>query len=228
MSGRLVLVRHGQSVSNVERRLDTRPPGSGLTPLGVAQARDFARGYRRPLGMLVHSVAVRAQQTAAVIGDELGMRPKEVEGIHEVQVGDLEMRNDDDAVETFNKVYERWHLGELETPMPGGERGRDALDRYLPVLADLRMRYLDDDDWTGDIVVISHGAAIRLAAAVLAGVDGSFVVEHHLGNGEAVILSPITDGRWSCTHWGQHSPPFLPDPHGMPAPEDLESADPMG
>ncbi|MGV0800952.1 histidine phosphatase family protein, partial [Mycolicibacterium elephantis] len=28
MSGRLVLVRHGQSHANVERRLDTRPPGA--------------------------------------------------------------------------------------------------------------------------------------------------------------------------------------------------------
>jgi broad specificity phosphatase PhoE len=119
-------------------------------------------------------------------------------------------------------------MRELDTALPGGETAREVLGRYVPVVADLRMRYLDDDDWTGDIVVVSHGAAIRLVAAQLAGVDGSFVVEHHLANTEAVILAPITDGRWSCTHWGQHAPPFLPDPHGMPAPEDLESADPMG
>jgi broad specificity phosphatase PhoE len=228
MSGRLVLVRHGQSLSNVERRLDTRPPGAGLTPLGFAQARDFARGYKHELGMLMHSVALRANETAGVIGDELGLAPQEVDGIHEVQVGELEMRNDDDAVETFNKIYERWHLGELDAALPGGETASRVLNRYVPVLTDLRLRYLDNDDWTGDIVVVSHGAAIRLVAATLAGVDGSFVVEHHLGNAEAVVLAPITDGRWSCTHWGQHSPPFMPDPRGMPAPEELESADPMG
>ncbi len=32
MSGRLVLVRHGQSFGNVDKRLDTRPPGAELTP----------------------------------------------------------------------------------------------------------------------------------------------------------------------------------------------------
>src|ERR1700722_2203483 len=106
--------------------------------------------------------------------------------------------------------------------------GAQVLDRYLPVLGDLRMRYLDDDDWTGDIVVVSHGAAIRLAAATLAGEDGSFVVEHHIGNAESVVLARITDGRWSCVQGGQHSPPFMPDPRGMPRPEELESADPMG
>jgi probable phosphoglycerate mutase len=228
VSGRLVLLRHGQSHSNVERRLDTRPPGSSLTELGVDQAREYARGYGQRPGMLVHSVARRAAETAAVIADELGLRPREVEGIHEVQVGELEMRSDDEAVEAFNKVYERWHLGELDAPLPGGETGAGVLDRYLPVLTDLRMRYLDDDQWKGDIVVVSHGAAIRLAAATLAGVDGTFVVEHHLGNAESVVLAPITDGRWSCVHWGMHTPPFMPDPRGMPPPEELESADPMG
>jgi probable phosphoglycerate mutase len=228
VSGRLVLLRHGQSHSNVERRLDTRPPGASLTELGVDQAREYARGYGQRPGMLVHSVALRAAETAAVIGDELGLRPREVEGIHEVQVGELEMRNDDEAVEAFNKVYERWHLGELDAALSGGETGAEVLDRYLPVLTDLRMRYLDDDQWKGDIVVVSHGAAIRLAAATLAGVDGTFVVEHHLSNAESVVLAPITDGRWSCVHWGTHTPPFMPDPRGMPPPEELESADPMG
>lgn len=228
MSGRLVLVRHGQSHSNVERRLDTRPPGSSLTDLGVDQARQFARGYAQRPGMLVHSVALRAAETASVIGEEFDLEPRVAEGIHEVQVGDLEMRNDDDAVAAFNKVYERWHLGELDAALPGGETATDVLDRYLPVLTSLRLRYLDNDDWTRDIVVVSHGAAIRLAAATLAGVDGTFVVEHHLANAESVVLAPITDGRWSCLHWGQHTPPFMPDPRGMPPPEQLDTADPMG
>ncbi len=44
VSGRLVLVRHGQSHGNVDRRLDTRPPGAELTDLGRDQARAFAAG----------------------------------------------------------------------------------------------------------------------------------------------------------------------------------------
>jgi broad specificity phosphatase PhoE len=90
------------------------------------------------------------------------------------------------------------------------------------------MRYLDNDEWTDDIVIVSHGAAIRLAAATLAGVDGTFVVEHHLANAESVVLAPITDGRWSCVKWGVYTPPFMPDPRGMPPPEELDTADPMG
>ena len=87
MSGRLVLVRHGQSHGNVERRLDTRPPGAELTELGREQARAFARAWPHEIGMVAHSIAVRASQTAAEIGDERGLAPHELEGIHEAQVG---------------------------------------------------------------------------------------------------------------------------------------------
>ena len=57
---------------------------------------------------------MRAAQTAAEIGGELGLRPHEFEGIHEVQVGDLEDRNDDAAIEEFNTIYQRWHEGDLD------------------------------------------------------------------------------------------------------------------
>jgi probable phosphoglycerate mutase len=229
MSGRLVLLRHGQSYGNVDRRLDTRPPGSELTSLGRDQARAFARnGSGRP-GLLVHSVAVRAAQTAAEIAAEWGVTAREVPGIHEAQVGELENRSDDDAVAEFNAIYQRWHEGELAAAFPGGETGEAVLSRYVPVLTELRLRYLDDDGWDSDIVVVGHGAAIRLTAATLAGVNPSFVLEHHVGNAEAVVLAPITDGRWSCVQWGALTPPFYPA--AQPAPPRDASApdiDPMG
>ena len=228
MSGRLVLVRHGQSHSNVERRLDTRPPGAALTDLGREQARTFGGELTHPPALLAHSVALRATQTAAEIATQTGLPPVELDGLHEVQVGELELRNDDEAITQFESVYQQWHQGELDVPMPGGETGNNVLDRYVPVLTQLRMRHLDDDSWHGDIVVVSHGAAIRLVGAVLAGVDGTFALDHHLANTEAVVLAPITDGRWSCVQWGSLTPPFYPEPDADPVHDALASADPMG
>jgi broad specificity phosphatase PhoE len=206
VSGRLVLVRHGQSYGNVERRLDTRPPGAALTDLGRDQARTFARGLTARPGLIAHSVAVRASQTAREIADEYGLGTHELEGIHEVQVGQLEDRSDDAAIEEFNAIYQRWHQGDVDLPLPDGETARQVLARYLPVVTQLRLRYLDDDAFSGDIVMVSH----------------------HLGNTEAVVLAPITDGRWSCVQWGTLLPPFYPEPDVHPVQDALESADPMG
>jgi probable phosphoglycerate mutase len=234
MSGRLVLVRHGQSHGNVERRLDTRPPGAELTDLGRDQARTFALGLHRPPAMIAHSIATRAVQTAMEISGVLSpatqtsMEVHELEGIHEVQVGDLEDRNDDSAHEEFNAIYRRWHAGELGHALPGGESGNEVLDRYLPVIEQLRLRYLDDAAWHGDIVVVSHGAAIRLVAAVLAGVDSQFAIDHHLANTESAVLAPITEGRWSCVQWGALTPPFTPETTATILEDAAPSADPMG
>jgi broad specificity phosphatase PhoE len=228
MSGRLILLRHGQTFANVERRLDTRPPGAPLTALGRDQARAFAHSAERP-AMLAHSVAARATETAAVIGAELDLPTHEIVGIHEVQVGDLENRNDDEAIAEFNAIYERWQRGELDVSLPGGETANEVLDRYVPPLTELRVRFLDDDQFDGDIVVVSHGAAIRLASAVLAGVDGNFALDNHLENAESVMLAPITDGRWSCLRWGALTPPFLSKAEITPVTDAVTSGtDPMG
>ncbi|MCH9668533.1 MAG: histidine phosphatase family protein [Actinomycetia bacterium] len=235
MSGRLVLLRHGQTHGNVERRLDTRPPGAELTELGRQQARMFARTLVRPPAVIAHSIATRSAQTAVEIREAIStglgtvaIRVHELEGIHEVQVGDLENRSDEDAHEHFKTIYRRWHGGEHGLTLPGGETAQHVLDRYLPVLHRLRVRYLDDDGFDGDIVVVSHGAAIRLVSAVLAGVDAGFAIEHHLANTESVVLAPITDGRWSCVRWGTQSPPFRSNPAVTPAGDEVRSANPMG
>jgi broad specificity phosphatase PhoE len=197
--------------------------------LGRDQARAFARNAASLPGLLLHSVATRAAQTAAEISAEVDVPAKEVTGIHEVQVGDLENRNDDAAIDEFDAFYRRWFDGERDARLPGGESANEVLDRYVPVLDDLRIRYLDDDSWTSDIVVVSHGAAIRLTAAVLAGVDSSFALDHHLANTESVILTPVTDGRWSCVQWGALLPPFDPVADAAAVPDAAESsADPMG
>ncbi len=232
MSGRLVLVRHGQSHGNVDRRLDTRPPGAELTDLGRDQARSFALALPHPPAMIAHSIATRAVQTASEISAVISTGPAagthEFDGIHEVQVGDLENRSDEDAHDEFNAMYKRWHRGELDLSLPGGETAHQVLDRYLPVLEQLRLRYLDDDAFRGDIVVVSHGAAIRLVSAVLAGVDGDFAIDHHLANTESVVLAPITDGRWSCLQWGTLTPPFDTAQAVTRVGESARSADPMG
>jgi probable phosphoglycerate mutase len=78
--------------------------------------------------------------------------------------------------------------------------------------------------------VVSHGAAIRLVAAALGGVDGGFAIDHHLANTESVVLAPVTDGRWSCLQWGKARPPFDPEPSAVTVRDggSSASADPMG
>ena len=156
------------------------------------------------------------------------MPPHEVEGLHEVQVGELEMRNDDDAVDVFNRVYERWHLGDLDVALPGGETGTQVLDRYLPALTDLRMRYLDDDDWTATSwwsATVRRSGWPRRRSQASTGRSWSSTTSA-TPNRWCWRRSPTAAGV-ACTG-ASTARPSCRTRKGMPRPEELESADPMG
>lgn len=210
---RLHLVRHGETTSNVMRRLDTALPGAALTDFGVRQGVRYGlenRGIiaehpQRP-AVLVSSLARRAQQTAELISSVWEVEPRIVEGIHEVQAGELEDRSDDEAHGVFRDVLDAWYSGAPDTRIPGGESLQMVYDRYLPAIDELAATYLSGPDAT-DVVVVSHGAAIRLVAARLAGIDGKFAAATHLPNTGSVELE-YRDGLWVCHRWGATRAPF--------------------
>ncbi|MGM7646167.1 histidine phosphatase family protein [Nocardia sp. JW2] len=217
---KLILVRHGETEGNVARILDTRVPGLPLTERGVAQAKAFGDTLIRPPRVLVASEALRARQTAGYIEAATGTTAQVLPDLYEVQVGELHGRSDRDSHELFQRIYRGWHHGELDTRTPGGESGREVLDRILPVLAQLRAQYLEGDE-DGDVVVVNHGAAMRLVGKELAGVAPPFTTNNHLDNTETIELLPTEDGGWECLRWGRFTPPFTVK--ADPTPDD-----PMG
>ncbi|MFC9994532.1 histidine phosphatase family protein [Nocardia sp. NPDC127526] len=207
MTGKLILVRHGETEGNVAKILDTRLPGLPLTERGVAQAKTFGSNLAAPPLRLFSSEALRARQTGSYIEAATGVPLEVLEDLHEVQLGDLEGLNTREAHETFQDIYHSWHFGDLDTQVPGGESGRDVLNRYIPALERLRDEYLTDSD-AGDIILVSHGAAMRLVSRELTGVPRLFAANNHLDNTETIELLPFSDGVWECTRWGRYPAPF--------------------
>ncbi|MEJ2870352.1 histidine phosphatase family protein [Actinomycetospora sp. OC33-EN08] len=201
---RLVLARHGQTPANVAHVLDTVLPGPGLTDLGRQQAEALGKELAAEAAVthLYGSRARRAQETAGIVGSVLGLDAGTVEGVHEVQVGDLEGRSDEDAVGVFRAVYDGWRDGDLDARMPGGESGRDVLDRYLPAVAELADRHAG-----GTTVLVSHGAVLRLVGHALAGPsavrpDG----DDHLDNCGRLEFEAGPDGGWTLQAWRREAP----------------------
>ena len=207
MTGKLVLVRHGETEGNVAKILDTKLPGLPLTERGVAQAKAF--GARLPVrpSMLLHSHALRAAQTAAYIEATTGVPAVSCEDVYEVQVGDLDGATATAAHEQFQDIYLRWHEGYLTERVPGGETGEDLLNRFLPQVERLRAEYLDGAP-SGDVLLVTHGAAMRLVGKVLGNVQPPFTTNNHLDNTETIELVPLPGGGWECVRWGRFTQPF--------------------
>lgn len=221
MTGRLILLRHGQTHSNVARKLDTRPPGAELTDTGrnqawnvgveLAEYCEAGGGFPGRLGAVVSSVALRAQQTALLamtaFEQTAGLREREMlidveVGLHEIFAGDHEMLSDEDSHRSYATALRGWLDADAEARIPGGETYLELMDRYRPVMENLVLSHLADGA-AKDVLVVSHGAAIRTMAAHAASVDPDFAFAGYLGNCRFIVLEPGDRpfGEWKLVRW---------------------------
>ncbi|MBB5958838.1 putative phosphoglycerate mutase [Saccharothrix tamanrassetensis] len=196
---KLILVRHGETASNLKMALDSLPPGPPLTEAGVAQAAALASSLAadESVAAVYASTAVRAQQTAAPVAAAFGLEVEVLEGVQEIFCGDLEGRHDREAFEIFLTTVRSWAEGDLDLAIPGGESGRRVIDRFVAAVDKVAARHAPDDTF----VLVSHGGSVRMAALALArNVQPALAEAGLLPNTGRVVLEDSGAG-WTCTSW---------------------------
>ncbi|GAA4702910.1 putative phosphoglycerate mutase [Promicromonospora umidemergens] len=216
---RLLLLRHGQTPANVEGLLDTAHPGPGLTTLGDRQAAAVPEALRdRQVDAIAVSPLVRTARTAAPLARARGIEPLMVDGLQEVEAGELEMAGDHESHLRYLGTVFAWARGEVGRVMPGGPDGRAFLGRYDGAVAAIAARGWDS------VVVVSHGAAIRAwVSARVAGVDVDHVERTALANTGLVEIDGDPVGGWRLVAWSagpvgglELDAPAADDPTGEP------------
>jgi probable phosphoglycerate mutase len=160
--------RHGENAANVSRRLSYRVYDGELTDRGIIQAGQLADA----LGAAGHNYALlacsplrRARQTAQIVSARLDLPVwAELEDLREVNVGDLDGRNDDVAWQIYDAVIAEWRSGQLDQRFPGGESGHELATRIGRALLVIAEQANSDH-----AIVIGHGANIRAAIPALTG-----------------------------------------------------------
>ena len=217
---RLLLIRHGQTPSNVIHALDTAEPGADLTDLGQVQAAALPEALASErIEAIYATTLVRTQQTARPLADARRLDIRVRPGFREIAAGDLEMRSDEEAMHAYVDVVFAWP-DDIERRMPGGESGREVIARCDGVVAEAAAEGLSD------VVVVAHGAVIRAFAAARAhNVDRHYAAHHWLRNTGMVVLEGEPADGWEMTRWVEHplggehlEGQLVEDPTG--APED--------
>ncbi|MFF8963039.1 histidine phosphatase family protein [Streptomyces globisporus] len=195
---RLLLIRHGQTPSNLGHFLDTARPGPGLTDLGLRQAAALPRALDgEDIAALYASTLTRTQLTAAPLAAERGIEVRIRDGIRELSAGDLEMRADEDAIRQYLTTVFAWPAGDFARRLPGGEEGTEALARFDAVVAEAA-----EAQGHGTVALVSHGAAIRVWAAARArNVTVEFAARHSLDNTGVVVVEGSPDSGWTALSW---------------------------
>jgi broad specificity phosphatase PhoE len=170
-SSRLLLVRHGESTWNRERRIQGQldPP---LTERGQEQAREIAdRLAGHGVVAMYCSDLRRVQQTARPIAEAVDAEPVTVVDLREISLGEWEGKTSDELEAEYPEAWDEWTRRPSWDQVPGGE-GQVAFEQRVHRAVDAMFAA----NPVGDILCVTHGGVIQVALSRVVGrsVDGIF------------------------------------------------------
>ncbi|RLP75680.1 histidine phosphatase family protein [Mycetocola tolaasinivorans] len=193
---RLILIRHGQTPSNIANLLDTLVPGPDLTALGRAQAETLVTTMNEDADAFYVSTQVRSQQTAAPLAARLGLEVRVRHQLREIESGDFQMLGDPVSHEHFHGQIFRWADGDPSGRIPGGETGLEVFARVDEVLAEAT------EEGVERLMILAHGALIRtwVGAHAINTAPGFARASEMPNTGYAILTGSRTEG-WILENW---------------------------
>ncbi len=194
---RLLLIRHGQTQSNVNRELDTAFPGAPLNETGLAQAEALVESLAHErIDALYCSTLTRAQQTAAPLAAARALEAVVVDGIQEIAAGVEEMSTN---WQPYVDMLNSWSPTNLDVGLEGGETARQFVTRFTNAVA--AMEQAGDEH----VALVSHGAALRVWAITQDPTIG-FDLAPPLANTQWITLNGSMTAGWRIERWGDSFP----------------------
>ena len=179
---RLFLIRHGRSTWNAVKRIQGRadPP---LDEVGREQAHRLAERLRDdPPVALYTSPQQRAQETANIIGQALGISVAPDERLQEYDVGDITGLTWKQVEEQYPDVARRWTEASEDFTLPGEEGSASFRARVAAALAEIIARHAEET-----IGVVAHGGTLGTYLNHLIGLPSRFS-PFSFGNGSLSVV----------------------------------------
>ena len=181
------LIRHGETDWNLNGRWQghTDVP---LNALGRAQARRLAERLRREdihFDAIYSSDLLRAWETAQALGVALGIAPRPLDALREIDVGAWSGLTHAEVLERDRELVERLESGE-DVPRGGsGERFAELYDRVVGAVDQLAAEHPD-----GRLALVTHGGPVR-ALLLHAARDkrNALPRRFHIGNTSVSLLA---------------------------------------
>lgn len=163
---RLLIIRHGETVDNVEHRISGRSD-CALTENGHRQAARLAdRLATEHLDAIVTSPLVRAGDTATAVATHHPLAVRVDADLTEVGMGDWQNRRLADIEADHPDALARWRHHPAQNPPPGGETLAELAERAERVL---RRHHTEFPDAT--VLWSTHGALIGVFLCRVLGMD---------------------------------------------------------
>ena len=149
---KLILIRHGETYWNEERRIQGGDSDIELNNTGLNQAKKLAAFLKNePITAILSSTLQRATATAEVIASHHQLSVKVDQGLRELRVGELEGMSVSKLSTTFSQFLMQLWQGRGSTRLPNGESLAELQQRAWKAVESLLAQHKD-----GTPVVVSH------------------------------------------------------------------------
>jgi isoleucyl-tRNA synthetase len=148
------LMRHGEAESNAHNVFETTgDPNNHLTEKGIAQVKEKAEELAsRGVDLIIASPFVRAQETARIVSERLGVPIETENRLREYHMGVFDGKDVREYLDYFAHSYLK-----LDIRPEGGESHRDIMNRSMAAIYDIEKRYAGKH-----VLIITHGGPIRM------------------------------------------------------------------
>src|SRR6266436_9943169 len=155
---KIILVRHGHvegiSPERFRGRDDLTLTGEGRRQAAVTAGRIHATW--RPAAAFTSPLS-RSRATAEAIATPLGLSPRPLDGLVDIDYGEWQGLTPDEVRARWPGLLEIWYRAPDWAAIPGGETLQDVLVRALSVLRDVVDRHPSDT-----VVLVAHDSVNRI------------------------------------------------------------------
>jgi broad specificity phosphatase PhoE len=156
---KLILVRHGETCWNAERRIQGGDSDIELNDTGLGQAKKLAAFLKNePITVILSSPLQRAIATAEVIASHHQLPVEIDQGLRELKVGELEGMSVSDLSTTFSQFLMKWWQDGCTMKLPDGESLVELQQRAWRAVERLLERHKTNPGHNEGttVVVVSH------------------------------------------------------------------------
>ena len=192
MSLTVHFLRHGQTAFSRDNQFSGSGLDPDLTANGHEMARAFSAAYRvTPWQAIYCSPLRRTVATAQPLCEALGAKPELRDDLKEISYGKWEGLSVEEVSRDFHDDYLRWVADSAWYAPTNGEPAVAIARRGLQVIEEIKQRYP-----TGNVLVVSHKATIRIILCSLLGID--------VGRFRYRLACPV--GSVSIVEFTEHGP----------------------
>lgn len=179
---KIYLVRHGQSLANLEWKYQGQKYDTDLTELGKTQALGIAEKLAdKNIAVIFASPLKRARQTAEII-TQIFKTPLVFDDLlKETDHGDWSFLNDDEIKLKWPDLYRLWKTMPNQVTFPNGENFANETTKRV-------IDWWNKLDKNKNTIIVSHENVIQIIITHILGQSLDQIWEHRIKNGDIICV----------------------------------------